>query len=205
MARELEYLGNRAREPEATLRSGTRRCQISERSTFIEHLLPQVDEILIGGAMACTFFVAMGLNVGKSLFEPDRVDLARRLLDRRGRRSSCRRGRWSPGKRNRVLKRARYSRAAIPSDLAVFDIDLATAKDFAGRIGAAGTVLWNGPMGVAEVHPFDAEPRPLPGRLPPPPSRARRPSLVEVIRPLRSRRWTAGPDEPRFDGRGSLP
>jgi phosphoglycerate kinase len=130
-------------------------AKISGKIDLIEALLPKVDEILLGGAMACTFFKAMGLETGKSLVEPDRVDLARDLMKKAGKKLVLPTGaviarELAPGTETRTVKRD-----AIPEGWAVYDIDPGTEKSFAESIEQAGTVVWNGPMGVFETPPFD--------------------------------------------------
>jgi phosphoglycerate kinase len=119
-------------------------------------MLPKVDRMLIGGAMACTFFRAMGLETGKSLVETDRVDMAKGLLDRAGDKlvlpvDALVAPSMDEGSRSRVVKRD-----AIPAGEAMFDIGPESIRLFAKEIGGATTVLWNGPMGVFEKPPFDA-------------------------------------------------
>jgi phosphoglycerate kinase len=130
-------------------------AKISGKIDLIEALLPKVDGILIGGAMACTFFKAMGLEVGTSLVEADRVALAADLLERAGDRLVLPGGAVVAERLEAAALVRAVSRDAIPAGWAMFDIDPATEADFARRILAAGTVLWNGPMGVFETPPFD--------------------------------------------------
>jgi phosphoglycerate kinase len=130
-------------------------AKISGKIDLIEALLPKVDAILIGGAMACTFFRAMGLETGHSLVEPDRVDLARSLLDRAGERLVLPRGAVIAPDLKEGITTLTVPRESIPPGFAVYDIDPLTARDFGERIRNAGTVVWNGPMGVFETSPFD--------------------------------------------------
>ena len=155
MERELRYLGEALHQPKRPFIAVLGGAKISGKIDLIEALLPKVDEILLGGAMACTFFKAMGLETGKSLVEPDRVDLARDLMKKAGKKLVLPTGaviarELVPGTETRTVKRD-----AIPEGWAVYDIDPATEKSFASSIDRAGTVLWNGPMGVFETPPFD--------------------------------------------------
>ena len=86
MERELRYLGEALHQPKRPFVAVLGGAKISGKIDLIEALLPKVDEILLGGAMACTFFKAMGLETGKSLVEPDRVDLARDLMKKAGKK-----------------------------------------------------------------------------------------------------------------------
>jgi phosphoglycerate kinase len=155
MERELRYLGealNRPKRPFVAVLGG---AKISGKIDLIEALLPKVDEILLGGAMACTFFKAMRLETGTSLVEPDRIELAQRLMGEAGKKLVLPVGAviaqgLTAGAETRVVRRER-----IPAGWAVYDIDPETEADFARRIATAGTVVWNGPMGVFETPPFD--------------------------------------------------
>ena len=155
MARELEYLDKALTDPQRPFVAVLGGAKISGKIDVIESLLPRVDEILIGGAMACTFFVAMGLEVGRSLVEPDRVAMARQLLERAGKKIVIPKGAVVAREAKPGVETRSVTRDAIPADLAVFDIDAGTQDDFRARIMKANTVIWNGPMGVAEVPPFD--------------------------------------------------
>jgi phosphoglycerate kinase len=155
MERELRYLGDALNQPKRPFVAVLGGAKISGKIDLIEALLPKVDEILLGGAMACTFFKAMGLETGTSLVEPDRVELAKRLMAKAGKKLVLPVGAviaqgLSAGAATQVV-----GRESIPAGWAVYDIDPETEADFARRIEAAGTVVWNGPMGVFEMPPFD--------------------------------------------------
>ena len=155
MEKELEYLGQLLANPKRPFVSVLGGAKISGKIDVIRSLLPRVDALLIGGAMACTFFRALGLEVGNSLVEPDRLDLAKELLATSGNKLILPRGAViAPS-----LERAREARAVpadhIPTGWAVYDIDEATQHDFAARLLHAKTIFWNGPMGVFETPPFD--------------------------------------------------
>ena len=155
MERELKYLGEALDHPKRPFVAVLGGAKISGKIDLIEALLPKVDEIVIGGAMACTFFRAMGLETGGSLVEADRVELARGLIDKAGRKLVLPSGavvaqRLEPGVTTRTVKRDK-----ITPGWAMYDIDPLTEQDFAAIIEPAGTVVWNGPMGVFEIPPFD--------------------------------------------------
>jgi phosphoglycerate kinase len=155
MERELRYLGEALHQPKRPFVAVLGGAKISGKIDLIEALLPKVDEILLGGAMACTFFKAMGLETGKSLVELDKVDLARDLMKKAGKKLVLPGGaviarELAPGAETRTVKRD-----AIPEGWAVYDIDPETEKTFGSKIERAGTVVWNGPMGVFETPPFD--------------------------------------------------
>jgi len=155
MQKELQYLGdalNRPRRPFVAVLGG---AKISGKIDLISALLPKVDQILLGGAMACTFFAAMGLETGSSLVEPDRIELARQLLASSGEKLVVPVGAVVARELKTGTETRTVSRERIPEGWAVFDIDPRTEAEFASRIASAGTVVWNGPMGVFETPPFD--------------------------------------------------
>lgn len=154
MERELSFLGasmTDAKHPFVAIMGGSK---ISGKIDVIEALLPKVDALLIGGAMACTFYRAKGLETGKSLVEEDRVDMARNLLENAGTRiilphdAVVARSVDSPESAHAVRMNS------IPSDQAMLDIGPETAQSYSRAIAAAKTVLWNGPMGVFETAAF---------------------------------------------------
>jgi phosphoglycerate kinase len=154
MEKELKYLGEALAAPARPFVAVLGGAKISGKIDVIEALLPRVDEILIGGAMACTFFVALGFDTGTSLVERDRVDLAKRLLGNGKKLVLPKGGVAAPGL-DRASERREVSSDAIPAGWAIYDIDQATRIDFRARIARARTVVWNGPMGVFETPPFD--------------------------------------------------
>ena len=155
MQRELDYLGNALSSPKHPFVAILGGSKISGKIDVIEALLPKVDALLIGGAMACTFYRALGLETGRSLVEEDRVDMARDLLEKSGTRiilphdAMVASGIDSPQSAHAV------ARDAIGAGEAMLDIGPKTAESYARAIASAKTVLWNGPMGVFETPPFD--------------------------------------------------
>jgi phosphoglycerate kinase len=155
MERELRYLGDALHDPKRPFVAVLGGAKISGKIDLIEALLPKVDEILLGGAMACTFFRAMGLETGKSLVEPDKMDLARTLMQKAGKKLVLPTGAVVARELAPNVETKTVTREAIPPDWAVYDIDEATERRFASSIEGAGTAVWNGPMGVFETPPFD--------------------------------------------------
>ena len=155
MERELKYLGEALDAPVRPFVAILGGAKISGKIDLIEALLPKVDRILIGGAMACTFFKAMGLETGNSLVEADRVEMARGLLARSGGKIVLPSGAVVAQELNASAPTRIVRRDAIPEGWAVYDIDQASSEEFAGIIVAARTIVWNGPMGVFETPPFD--------------------------------------------------
>ncbi|MGI8546651.1 MAG: phosphoglycerate kinase [Gemmatimonadaceae bacterium] len=156
MQREREFLGGALADPERPFIAILGGSKISGKIDVIRELLPKVDAMLIGGAMACTFFDAMGIETGKSLVERDKVELAGELLESAGTRiilpndAVVARGIDQPETAHAVR------RDAIPADEGMYDIGPETGMSYARTIGSAKTILWNGPMGVFEKPPFDS-------------------------------------------------
>ena len=155
MQQELRYLGQALHRPKRPFLAVLGGAKISGKIDLIEALLPRVDAILLGGAMACTFFRAMGLETGSSLVEEDRLELARRLMAKAGGKLVLPSGAVIARKLEPGVETRAVARDAIPAGWSVYDIDEGTEREFAGRIGSAGTVVWNGPMGVFETPPFN--------------------------------------------------
>jgi phosphoglycerate kinase len=154
MQRELDYLGGALAAAERPFVAVLGGAKISGKIEVIEHLLPKVDRLLIGGAMANTFFRALGHDTGASLVEEERVDLARTLLDRAGPKlvlpsDAIVAREVQPGEEIRVV-----SRESIPENFRALDIGPQTVAEFSGELESARTILWNGPMGVAEIPDF---------------------------------------------------
>ena len=155
MQKELDYLGQAITHPRRPFIAILGGAKVSGKIDVIESLLPKVDGLLIGGAMACTFYRAMGLETGKSLVEPDRVELAQELLERARMRITLPHDAVVAESLEKPGSVRVVARDAIPANLAMFDIGPDTSASFGRAIATAKTVLWNGPMGVFETPPFD--------------------------------------------------
>jgi phosphoglycerate kinase len=156
MQRELQYLGSTLANPQHPFVAILGGSKISGKIDVIRELLPKVDALLVGGAMACTFYKAMGYEIGKSLVELDKVDLARELIETSGTRLILPHDAMVARSMDDAATAHAVKRDAIPADEAMYDIGPATAESYARAIASARTVLWNGPMGVFEKPPFDA-------------------------------------------------
>jgi phosphoglycerate kinase len=155
MEKEINYLHNALENPKRPFVAVLGGSKISGKIDVIEALLPKVDALLVGGAMACTFYKAMGLETGKSLVEADRVELAKSLLAKAGTRLILPHDATvAPSIEQGSAARA-VGRDGIPADQAMLDIGPRTAESYSRAIASAKTVLWNGPMGVFETPPFD--------------------------------------------------
>ena len=151
--KELKFLGQALEHPVRPFVAILGGAKVSDKIAVIENLLSKADTVLIGGAMAYTFFLAQGKKIGKSLCEKDKVGLAAELLAKAG------------GKlilpvdtviSDHISDTAQTQVVAgnIPDDKEGLDIGPATAELYRAKIAAAKTVVWNGPMGVFEKKPF---------------------------------------------------
>ncbi len=155
MQKELDYLGQAIAAPRRPFIAILGGAKVSGKIDVIEALLPKVDGLLIGGAMACTFFRAMELETGTSLVEPDRIALAHDLLGRARMRLTLPHDAVVADAIDQPGTARVVPRNAIPANAAMFDIGPESAQSFGRAIATARTVLWNGPMGVFETPPFD--------------------------------------------------
>ena len=155
MERELRYLGHALESPERPFVAILGGAKVSDKIEIIQNLLPKVDRLLIGGAMAYTFFKSRGLPVGTSLVEDDKVDEARAIDASAGNKlrlpvDHVVTDKIADGTANEVLT---VDDARIGQRMGV-DIGPATIAAYEAAIADARTVVWNGPMGVFEVAVF---------------------------------------------------
>jgi phosphoglycerate kinase len=129
-------------------------AKISGKIDVIEHLLPLVDRLIIGGAMANTFFRAMGLETGESLVEEERVDMARGLLEREGDKLLLPLDGIIAEEATSDASTRAVDREEVPAGWRILDIGPRSISLFGSELEGARTVLWNGPMGMFEVEPF---------------------------------------------------
>ena len=155
MEKELAYLGGALADPQRPFVAILGGSKISGKIDVVEALLPKVDKLLIGGAMACTFFKAMGFETGNSLVEPDRLDMAKDLLARAGDKLVLPVDATIAPAMDAATQATAVPREAIPAGQAMFDIGPVSVTQYRALVESAKTVLWNGPMGVFEKPPFD--------------------------------------------------
>ena len=155
--KELRYLGDTLSNPERPFVAILGGAKVSDKMGVIENLLDKVDCILIGGAMAYTFFKAAGQKVGKSLCEDDFLDKATELL-KQAKDAGCEivlpvdtviASEFKAGAERKVVS------GNIENGWQGMDIGPETRKLFAEKLAGAKTVVWNGPMGVFELSPFE--------------------------------------------------
>ena len=156
MEKELDYLGRALEKPKRPFIAILGGSKISGKIDVIEALLPKVDGILIGGAMACTFYEAMGFETGESLVEDDRVEMAADLIERAAFRLTLPHDAMVAPSIAEASEAHAVKRDEIPEDEAMLDIGPESAISYARAIASAKTIIWNGPMGVFETKPFDA-------------------------------------------------
>jgi phosphoglycerate kinase len=154
LQRELEFLSEALEEPERPFVAVLGGAKISGKIDVIQALLPRVDRLLIGGAMANTFFRALGLEVGASLIEEDRVELARETLQAGADRLVLPVDCLVAAEISEDAEPRSVPRDAVKPGERIGDIGRASRDLFATEIAGARTVVWNGPMGVFETAPF---------------------------------------------------
>ena len=154
LVREVEVLTRLLDEPARPFVAVLGGAKVSDKLGVIEALLDRCDTILVGGAMAFTFILAAGGEIGDSLVEPDRVDGCRRLLETgrvRVPTDVVTAQEVTPAAKTQVVPAD-----AIPPGWKGLDVGPETGAAFAAEVARAKTVLWNGPMGVFEMAPFAA-------------------------------------------------
>ena len=155
--KELECLGNNLDNPKRPFVAILGGAKVSSKIGVIENLLEKVDTLIIGGGMAYTFFKAMGYEVGKSICELDKVDLAKELMEKAKEKGvklvlpvdTVVGKEYEKDTESKTVKASE-----IPADWEGFDIGEQTVKLFAEEINKAKTVVWNGPLGLFEFPQF---------------------------------------------------
>lgn len=156
VAKEVQYLSDAIAHPERPFVAILGGAKVSDKINVIRNLLTICDKILIGGAMAYTFSLATGGKVGKSLVEPDKVDLARQLVAAGGDKLLLPSDTHCGDAFRADCHKKVVDAGQIPDGYEGLDIGPKTAELYASVIKTAKTVVWNGPMGVFEMPPFDA-------------------------------------------------
>jgi phosphoglycerate kinase len=155
MMKELDYLGKITQNPQRPFVAILGGAKISGKIDVIANLLPKVDRLLIGGGMAYTFFKAKGLEIGNSLLEADKLDLASQLLARSGEKIflpvDCRISDLFDFKAGKVGQLIEVGTDKIPAGWSALDIGAKSIRTFEELLSDARTVVWNGPMGVFEI------------------------------------------------------
>jgi phosphoglycerate kinase len=157
LSAELDALGKALRHPAHPLLAIVAGSKVSTKLELLGSLIEKVDQLIVGGGIANTFLAALGLPVGKSLHEPDLLDAARAILAK-----AKTRGAEIPLPTDVVVAPAFAADAPatikpvaeVTADDMILDIGPDTAARYAGLIGQAGTVVWNGPVGVFEFDAF---------------------------------------------------
>ncbi|MBK8283678.1 MAG: phosphoglycerate kinase [Ahniella sp.] len=154
---ELDALGQAFEKPERPMLAIVAGSKVSTKLALLESLIEKVDQLIVGGGIANTFLAALGMPIGKSLYEPDLLDTAKRILAR-----AAARGASIPmptdvvvGDRFAADANARTIPASeVGADDMIFDIGPETAKHYASIIAGARSIVWNGPVGVFEFDAF---------------------------------------------------
>jgi phosphoglycerate kinase len=156
MEKEIQYLGNAIADPKRPFVAILGGAKISEKIGVIENLLTKADQILIGGGMANTFFAAQGFAMADSLVEGEAIETAKELLAKSGGKLFLPVDVVLADAFDAAAKSQTQAMGNIPEGWRVLDIGPKTVKVFAKVIKDAGTVVWNGPMGVFEFPRFAA-------------------------------------------------
>jgi phosphoglycerate kinase len=154
---ELSALETALEKPARPLLAIVAGSKVSTKLTVLESLLAKVDQLIVGGGITNTFLAALGVNVGKSLHEPEMLDICKRLLEQ-----AKQRGIVIPMPTDVVVAREFSAKAeadvkpvaSVAVDEMILDIGPDSAEEMAKLVSAAGTVLWNGPVGVFEFEQF---------------------------------------------------
>jgi phosphoglycerate kinase len=157
LSRELDALEKGLRDPERPMLAIVGGSKVSTKLTVLDTLLDKVDEMIVGGGIANTFIAASGHNVGKSLYEPDLIHDAQRLIQK-----AHERGGSIPIPKDVVVAKAFDENAEafvrrvdeVADDEMILDIGPLTAIEYSEIIAGAGTIIWNGPVGVFEFKNF---------------------------------------------------
>jgi phosphoglycerate kinase len=158
MQKELDYLGKALENPTQPFVAILGGAKVSDKIPVIENLMTKVDALIIGGGMAYTFLKAQGQEIGKSLVENDKLDLARQLLADAKKHGLKFLLPVDHVVADKMDASARIQTVgvgqAIPADLMALDIGPKSVDEFSEVISSARTIVWNGPMGVFEVPAF---------------------------------------------------
>ncbi len=155
--KEMEIMGGALANPKRPFTAILGGAKVSDKIGVIENLIDKVDNLIIGGAMAYTFFAAQGYTIGTSLFEADKVELARELLAKAEEKGVNLLLPVDTVVASEFAADADYKTVpsdAIPADMMGMDIGAETAAAYAEVVKNSGTVVWNGPMGVFEFDNF---------------------------------------------------
>ena len=154
MEKEVKFLGDAVDQPERPFVAILGGAKVSDKIKVIENLLDKADKVIIGGGMAYTFFKAKGLEIGQSICEDDRLELAKELLDKAGDKLILPIDNVVAKEFNNDAEHKVVKSDEIPADFMGMDIGPETVELFTKTLQGAKTVVWNGPMGVFEMENF---------------------------------------------------
>jgi phosphoglycerate kinase len=152
--KEIQHLGQAVGEPAKPFVAIMGGAKVKDKIALIDNLLPKVDRLLIGGGMAYTFLKAQGLEIGKSLLDATNIEFAKHLLEQHGEKIVLPSDVVACQELKEDAETKVVSTSEIEADWMGADIGPETSERFAKIVAEAGTVLWNGPMGVFEMAPF---------------------------------------------------
>ena len=157
MEKEIDYLGRVVRDPEPPVAAIIGGAKISSKIAALQHLLSKVNVLLIGGGMASTFLKAHGVDVGASLVEDDQLETCRGVLAEAARRSvtvglpvdAVVADRFAADAETRIV-----DVTGVPAGWMILDVGPRTVDEYEAKLTGVKTIVWNGPLGVAEWEPF---------------------------------------------------
>ena len=156
LEREIRFLGDALDDPGRPFVAVLGGAKVSDKIAVIEKMLERADRVLVGGAMANTFFRALGLETGRSLVDEEGVDLAARLMDRAGDRMMLPVDCVVARRIAADVATREVPRTEVGAEDRIGDIGSASRRMFGDELERARTIVWNGPMGVFEMSPFAA-------------------------------------------------
>ncbi|MFA4846424.1 MAG: phosphoglycerate kinase [Patescibacteria group bacterium] len=158
MQEELTALSKALEKPEKPLLALVGGSKISTKLDLLQNLVSKVDVLVLGGGMANTFMASRGVAIGKSLFEPDMLDTAR-AISAKAESGGCHillpKDVVVAAEMKENTTCQTVAAANVPADQMIFDLGPATVKEIKDSLVQCRTVIWNGPLGVFEIPPFD--------------------------------------------------
>ena len=202
MDKELTYLGKAVTDPIKPFVAIIGGAKVSDKIMVIDNLLNKADAIIVGGGMAYTFLNAQGQSTGKSLVEPDKLDIAKAALAKAAKNKvhfllpidHVLADKFAPDAATQVFSGA----GPVPADLMALDIGPKSIALFSKEIADAHTIIWNGPMGVFEMPAFAKGTNAIARHVPSPPTPTPPLSSAEETQSPPSTNPASPPKSPTF-------
>lgn len=153
MEKEIKFIGDAVEEPKRPFVAILGGAKVSDKIGVIENLIPKADKILIGGGMTYTFYKAKGMEIGNSLLEEDKVELAKQIIEKAGDKLVLPVDSITAAEFSNDVPTEQHT-GDVPAGQLGLDVGPETIAQFAQELDGAKTVVWNGPMGVFEMSNF---------------------------------------------------